>query len=66
MESKFQYFNAIQIPIFLLYLKQIISVKLKKIVFNKSPLFLAVEKGNIEIVKLLLTNYNLDINTISK
>lgn len=31
-------------------------------IFNKTPLHLAVEKGNTEIVKLLISNKNLDIN----
>ena len=29
---------------------------------NKASFYLAVEKGNIEIIKLLLTNNKLDIN----
>ena len=33
--------------------------------FYKTALFLAVEKENIEIVKLLLTNDKLDINIIN-
>ena len=44
-------------------------MELKFIYFNeiyiniyKTPFYRAVEKGNIEIVKLLLTNNNVDIN----
>lgn len=33
-----------------------------KYIFNKAPLHLAVEKGNTEIVKLLISNKNIDIN----
>ena len=33
--------------------------------FNKTALYHAIEKGNIEIVKLLLTNDNSDINIIN-
>ena len=29
---------------------------------NKTALYFAVEKNNIEIVKLLLTNANIDVN----
>ena len=32
---------------------------------NKSALYLAIEKENIEIVKLLLTNDKLDINILN-
>ena len=30
--------------------------------FNKTPFYLAVEKENIEIIKLLLTKDNYDVN----
>ena len=33
-----------------------------EIVFNQTALFLAVEKNNIEIIKLLLTNKDISIN----
>ena len=33
--------------------------------FNKTALYLAVEKENIEIVKLLLTNDKLDPNILN-
>ena len=33
--------------------------------FNKSALFIAVEKGNIEIIKLLLSHKRLNINIIN-
>ena len=39
-----------------LYLNEII------IMFNRSPFYLAVERENIEIIKLLLTNDKLDVN----
>ena len=32
------------------------------IMFNRSPFYLAVERENIEIIKLLLTNDKLDVN----
>lgn len=31
-------------------------------ILNKSPLLLAVEIGNIEIIQLLLENKNIDVN----
>ena len=34
-------------------------------IFNKTSLYLAIEKGNVEIVKLLLTNDNLDVNIMN-
>ena len=34
----------------------------KKIKFYKTPLYLVVEKGNVEIVKLLLANNKVDVN----
>ena len=37
-------------------------MKFNIIYFNKTALYLAVEKENIEIVKLLLTHNKLDIN----
>ena len=50
-----KYFNCIQ--------KQIIyEISMK---FYKTALYLAVEKENIEIVKLLLTNDKLDINILN-
>lgn len=33
---------------------------------NKTPLYFAVEKGNIEVIKLLLANDKLDINVLNK
>lgn len=38
---------------------------LKLFIFNKTALHLAVEKENTEMVKILLTNNNLDINVLS-
>lgn len=32
---------------------------------NKTALFLAIEKENIEIIKLLMSNENIDINIIN-
>ena len=34
-------------------------------IYYKTALYLAIEKENIEIVKLLLTNDKLDINVIN-
>ena len=39
---------------------------LKRKYFNKTALFQAVEKENIEIIKLLLTNDNIDVNIHNK
>ena len=75
--SKSYYFNEIQNHIFRYYSKSYISIIFKIIYLNgirnhifersfniiyKSVLYLAVEKENIEIVKLLLNNDKLDIN----
>ena len=30
--------------------------------FNETPIYLAIEKENIDIVKLLLSNENIDVN----
>ena len=32
---------------------------------EKTPLFIEVEKGNIEIIQLLLSNSNIDVNILS-
>ena len=32
---------------------------------NKTPLYFAVEKGNIEIIKLLLQNNEIDVNILN-
>ena len=40
-------------------------MKFKYNVIYKTALYLAVEKENIEIIKLLLTNDKLDINLIN-
>lgn len=49
--------------------KQYISISFKNIIFNdilnyinKRPLFLAIKKNDIEIIKLLLNNKKLDVN----
>lgn len=39
-----------------------INNKVYKIESEKTPLYMAIESGNIEIVKLLLTNSKIDIN----
>ena len=36
-----------------------------KIYFYKTPLYFAIEKENIEIIKLLLTNDKLNINILN-
>lgn len=36
-----------------------------KLLFFKAPLYIAVEKENTEIVKLLLKNYKLNVNVIN-
>ena len=43
-------------------LNHIFQWNFNKLIINLTALFLAVEKENIEIVKLLLTNDKLDIN----
>ena len=40
-------------------------MKFWKILFYITALYLAVDKGNIEIIKLLLSNDKLDINIIN-
>ena len=35
-------------------------------VFNKNELYMAVESGNIDIIKLLISNQAYDINSVSK
>lgn len=32
------------------------------IIFNKTPLFIAVENDNIDIINILLSNKNIDVN----
>ena len=54
---KIMFFNDIQ--------NHIIQWNLDKIIICKTELYLAVEKENIEIVKLLLTNDKLDINVLN-
>ena len=39
--------------------------KLKFTVFYQTPLYIAIETENIEIVKLLLSNRNIKVNLIS-
>ena len=58
-----------------MYLKKVqnyISMKFKIIYFNeilslfyKTALFTAVEKGNVEIIKLLLANDKIDVNILN-
>lgn len=35
------------------------------LIFHKTPLYMAVEKGNIEIVEILASYYNFEINDLS-
>ena len=65
------HFIGIQNHIFQLYFKIHNIITLKIIYFNeiqtyiyKTALFTAVEKENVEIVKLLLTNDKIDVNII--
>ena len=37
-------------------------MQLQCLILNKTPLYAAIEKNNIDIVRLLLTNEKLDIN----
>lgn len=72
----FMNFNAIQIWMFELYSKMIL-IKFNNIYYNyiifqilnqvryyfyKTPLIIAVENGNKEIVNLLLSHKNIDLN----
>ena len=34
-------------------------------IFNKTPLFWAIEKENVDIVKLILSNKNIDVNALN-
>lgn len=38
----------------------------KKISFNRTPLYLAIASNSLEIVKVLLENKNIDVNIIYK
>ena len=67
MKSKIISFNLIQNHIFQWNPKSYLSIKFKIISFNiisiyfyKTPLHFAVEKGNLEIIKLLLKNKTID------
>lgn len=49
-------------------LNQILDIYFNEILINainKTALFVAVENGNIDIVKLLLSNNNIDVNIIN-
>lgn len=49
-------------------LNQILNIYFNEIIINainKTALFVAVENGNIDIVKLLLSNNNIDVNIIN-
>lgn len=49
-------------------LNQILNIYFNEILIhtiNKTALFVAVENGNIDIVKLLLSNNNIDVNIIN-
>lgn len=53
---KFQYlFNEVQIKMFL--------NEIFNFIFHKTPLSIAIEKSNIEIIQILLLNPKIDINT---
>ena len=72
MTFKIEYFNRIKNVIFQLHLKANISITFKSKYLNEiifdlyhTALYLAVEKENLEIIKLLLTNDNIDINILN-
>ena len=44
---------------------KIINLNEIHIYIHKTALFTAVEKGNIEIIKLLLTNEKIEVDTLS-
>ena len=50
---------------FMPFKNQFFIWNLKNVINKKAPLYLAVEKGYIEIVKLLINNNKLDINYIN-
>ena len=67
-------FNGIEYHIFQFHSKSCLSIAFKiifssmKFYYNiiyKTALYLAIEKENIEIIKLLLSKNNLDINHIN-
>ena len=65
MTFKIISFNEIQIIFFNYIQNHIFQWNFNIIMIFKTALYLAVEKENIEIVKLLLTNNKLDINIIN-
>ena len=52
-------FKNILIKLNIIYLNEIL------IKIHKTALYVAIEKENIEIIKLLLTNENIDINILN-
>ena len=64
MTFKHKYFNEIQHQVFQFHLISNISMKFLLNV-NKTPLCIAIENQNVEIVQLLLMNDKLDVNIAS-
>ena len=61
MKFKIISFNYIQNLIFQSHSKSYLSMKFKKKI-NKTVFYSAIEKENIEIIKLLLSNDKIDVN----
>ena len=57
------YFNEIEIYVFYEITIQFLMIFIY--IFHKAPLHLAVEKGNVEIVQMLLQYKNIDVNVLS-
>lgn len=57
-----QYFNDINKKKDLMKFNELLFNKIKIVWINETSFYLAAEKENIEIIKLLLTIDNLDIN----
>lgn len=56
------FFNFISYENFKWNLNNNYLIKFLSIIFNKTPLYIAVEKGNRDIVQLLIANENIDVN----
>ena len=62
MKFKIISFNYIQNLIFQSHSKSYLSMKFKKKKINKTVFYSAIEKENIEIIRLLLSNNKIDVN----
>lgn len=58
------HFNEIQILFFITFYARFLMKFIHK--YHETPLFIAVDKGNIEIVKLLLSCEKIDVNALNK